>query len=122
MSCLYSSPEVTSVELLAVKLQALKLQALKLQALNCRHRCLVRSGMRLTRDLIAVRFDSTQILSTQILPYRRRQQRRAPHQPSGRRWLHQVIPPAKTSTGFYRGFSSAISGFRSLCGQSSAAI
>jgi len=117
MSCLYSSPEVTSVELLAVKLIALKLQAL-----NCRHRCLVRSGMRLTRDLIAVQFDSTQILSTQILPYRRRQQRRAPHQLSGRRWLHQVIPPAKTSTGFYRGFSSAISGFRSLCGQSSAAI
>jgi len=117
MSCLYSSPEVTSVELLAVKLIALKLQAL-----NCRHRCLVRSGMRLTRDLIAVQFDSTQILSTQILPYRRRQQRRVPHQPSGRRWLHQVIPPAKTSTGFYRGFSSAISGFRSLCGQSSAAI
>src|SRR5439155_17193036 len=56
MSCLYSSPEVTSVELLAVKLIALKLQAL-----NCRHRCLVRSGMRLTRDLIAVQFDSTQI-------------------------------------------------------------
>ena len=112
MSCLYSSPEVTSVELLAVKLIALKLQAL-----NCRHRCLVRSGMRLTRDLIAVQFDSTQILSTQILPYRRRQQRRAPHQLSGRRWLHQVIPPAKTSTVFYRGFSSAISGFRSLYGR-----
>ncbi len=77
MSCLYSSPEVTSVELLAVKLIALKLQAL-----NCRHRCLVRSGMRLTRDLIAVQFDSTQILSTQILPYRRRQQRRVPHRPA----------------------------------------
>ncbi len=57
MSCLYSSPEVTSVELLAVKSIALKLQAL-----DCRHRRLVRSGMRLTRDLIAVQFDSTQIL------------------------------------------------------------
>jgi len=63
MSCLYSSPEVTSVELLAVKSIALKLQAL-----NCRHRRLARSGTRLTRDLIAVQFDSTQILQ-----YRRRQ-------------------------------------------------
>ena len=34
-----------------------------------------------------------------------------------RRRLHQVIPPAKTSTGFSRDFSSAISGFRSLCGR-----
>jgi hypothetical protein len=29
----------------------------------------------------------------------------------------QIIPPAKTSTGFSREFSSAISGFRSLCGR-----
>jgi len=97
MSCLYSSPEVTSVELLAVKSIALKLQTL-----DCRHRRLVRSGTRLTRDLIAVQFDSTQILflSTQILPYRRRQQRRAPHQPSGRRWLHQVISACQNKHRF----------------------
>jgi len=73
--------------------------------------------MRLARDLIAVQFDTTQ-----ILPYVAVNKGAVPHQPSGRRWLLQVIPPAKTSTGFYRGFSSAISGFRSLCGQSSAAI
>jgi len=48
---------------------------------------------------------------------RRSQQRRVPHQPGERRRPNQVIPPAKTSTGFSREFSSAISGFRSLCGQ-----
>ena len=48
---------------------------------------------------------------------RRGQQRRAPQQSSDRRWLYQVIPPAKTSTGFSREFSSAISGFRSLYGR-----
>jgi hypothetical protein len=66
---------------------------------------------RVTRDLIAVHFNSTQIFAV-----RRSQQRRVPQQPSGRRWLHQIISPAKTSTGFSRDFSSAISGFRSLCG------
>jgi hypothetical protein len=48
---------------------------------------------------------------------RRSQQRRVPQQSSVRRRPHQVIPPAKTSTGFEREFSSAISGFRSLCGR-----
>jgi len=48
---------------------------------------------------------------------RRSQQRRVPHQPGARRRPHQIIPPAKTSTGFERDFSSAISGFRSLCGR-----
>ena len=33
------------------------------------------------------------------------------------RRLHQIISPAKTSTDFSRDFSSAISGFRSLCGR-----
>ena len=58
MSCLYSSPEVTSVELLVLKSIALKLQALKLRALNCRrHRRLVRSGTPHARpDRSAVRF------------------------------------------------------------------
>jgi hypothetical protein len=99
MSCLYSSPEVTSVELLvlksitlklqalrlqAMKLQALKLQALKLQALDCRrHRRLVRSGTSHARpDRNAVRFHTD-------FAIRRRQQRRVPQQSSGRRWLHQ---------------------------------
>jgi hypothetical protein len=40
-----------------------------------------------------------------------------PPQSSGKPLLHQFIPPAKTSTGVSRDFSSAISGFRSLCGQ-----
>ena len=48
---------------------------------------------------------------------RRSQQRRVPHQRGVHRRPHQIIPPAKTSTGFERDFSSAISGFRSLCGR-----
>jgi len=59
---------------------------------------------------IAVRFHTD-------FAVRRSQQRRVPQQSSGRRWLHQIIPPAKTSTGFSRDLSSAISGFRSLCGR-----
>ena len=39
---------------------------------------------------------------------RRSQQRRVPHQPSLRRRLHQISPPAKTSTGFSRDSLSAI--------------
>jgi len=62
MSCLYSSPKVTSVELLVLKSIALKLQALKLQVLNCRRHRRLADRARLTRDLIAVQFDSTQIL------------------------------------------------------------
>jgi len=46
----------------------------------------------------------------------RRAKTRSPT-PSLRRWLYQISPPAKTSTGFLREFSSAISGFRSLCGR-----
>jgi hypothetical protein len=90
MSCLYSSPEVTSVELLVLKSIALKLQALKLQASDCRrHRRLARSGTPHARpDRGAVRFQTD-------FAVRRRQQRRVPQQPSGRRWLYQVIPPAK---------------------------
>jgi len=62
MSCLYSSPEVSSVELLVLKSIALKLQALKPQALDCRRHRRLADRARLTRDLIAVQFDSTQIL------------------------------------------------------------
>ena len=79
MSCLYSSPEVTSVELLV-----LKSIALKLQALDCRHhRRLVRSGTPHARpDRSAVRFHTD-------FAVRRRQQGRVPQQSSGRRWPHQ---------------------------------
>src|SRR5258705_5709449 len=79
MSCLYSSPEVISVELLV----------LKSIALDCRYRRLLRSGTPHGRpDRSAVRFHAD-------FAIRRRQQRRVPQQSSGRRWLHQVIPPAK---------------------------
>jgi len=74
MSCLYSSPEVTSVELLV----------LKSIALDCRrHRRLVRSGTPHARpDRTAVRFHTDFAIC-------RRQQRRVPQQSSGRRWPHQ---------------------------------
>jgi hypothetical protein len=44
-----------------------------------------------------------------------------PISPGAYRRPHQVIPLAKTSTGFERDFSSAITGFRSLCGRKSSA-
>src|SRR6266403_1587240 len=98
MSCLYSSPEVTSVELLvlksiALKLQALKLQALKSQALDCRrHRRLIRSGTPHARpDRRAVRFHTD-------FAVRRRQQDAFPNSPADA--AGRIIPPAKTSTGF----------------------
>jgi hypothetical protein len=47
----------------------------------------------------------------------RSQQRRVPQQSSEPRWLHRINPPAETSTDFSRDLSSAISGFRSLCGR-----
>jgi hypothetical protein len=61
--------------------------------------------------------DSSAVQLHTDVAVRRGQQRRAPQQSSERRWLHQIIPPAKTSKGFSREFSSAISGFRSLCGR-----
>jgi len=73
----------------------LKLVALKLQTLDCgRHRCSVRFGTPRARpDRRAVRFHTD-------FAVRRDQQRRVPQQSSAHRWLHQIIPPAKTSTGF----------------------
>ena len=60
---------------------------------------------------ITGRFNSTQICRTS-------QSTKTRSPPAGvRRQPHQIIPPAKTSTGFSREFSSAISGFRSLCGR-----
>lgn len=100
MSCLYSSPEVTSLESLALKLFALDGRP---SSSPCPARLRVpnRSAVQLHTDFAVTRG----------------RQRRAPQQSSESRRLHQVIPPAKTSTGFSREFSSAISGFRSLCGR-----
>ena len=97
MSCLYSSPEVTSVDLLALNFS---LGLSSSSSLHARHAS--RAPIR----------NATQFQTN--FAVRRGQQRRAPQQSSGCRRLHQVIPPAKTSTGFSREFSSAISGFRSL--------
>ena len=100
MSCLYSSPEVTSVELLAVKLIALKLQAL-----NCRHRRLVRSGTPHVRlDRSAVRFHTD-------FAVHRRQQRRVPQHSSGRRWLHQSFRLPKQAQVFTVAFQAQYQAF-----------
>jgi len=76
--------------------------------LDCRRHCRAGGGTPQARENRgAVQFQTG-------FTVRRRQQRRAPHRSSGCRRPHQVITPAKTSTGFSREFSSAISGFRSL--------
>src|ERR1700722_3608632 len=101
MSCLYSSPEVTSVDLLALTLALdFSLGLSSSSSLQARYasRAPIRSATQFQTNFAV----------------RRGQQRRAPQQSSGCRRLHQVIPPAKTGTGFSREFSSAISGFRSL--------
>jgi hypothetical protein len=100
MSCLYSSPEVISLEV----------TNRELPTLDCRnHRRPIRCGASCAHR-IAIQFNSIDIA-------RRVQQRRVPQQPGRYRRLHRIIQPAKTSTGFLREFSSAISGFRSLCGR-----
>src|SRR6267142_3202851 len=102
MSCLYSSPEVTNLELLAALVISLRLSwSWSLGPMRHTSRAPNRSAVRFHTDFAI----------------RRSQQRRVPQQSSGRRWLSQIIPPAKTSTGFSRDLSSAISGFRSLCGR-----
>ena len=96
MSCLYSSPEVTSFELLALDYR-------------CHRRFVMRRALRApNRSAVYFHTDFT---------VRRGQLRRAPLQSSAYRRLRRIIQPAKTSTGFSREFSSAISGFRSLCGR-----
>src|SRR6202167_4939855 len=106
MSCLYSSPEVTSLEKLLV------LIALVVKTLGGCHGCTARSGCTHHAHRIAApcQFHTN-------FAVRRGQQRRVPQQPGVCRRPYQIIPPAKTSTGFLREFSSAISGFRSLCGR-----
>jgi hypothetical protein len=107
MSCLYSSPEVTNLELLAALVISLRLSwswlswSWSLGPMRHASRAPNRSAVRFHTDFAI----------------RRSQQRRVPQQTSGRRCLHQIIPAAKTSTGFSRDLSSAMSGFRSLCGR-----
>ena len=74
--------------------------------------CFARSGRTPNAHRIAAPFQFQTDFAV-----RRGQQRRVPQQSGVRRRPHQIIPPAKTSTGFLREFSSAISGFRSLCGR-----
>lgn len=79
------------------------------------------SLLRMSRAAQSGSRDSLAHRTRRLFPHRfavrRSQQRRVPHQPGVRRRPHQVISPAKTSTGFERDSSSAISGFRSLCGR-----
>ena len=101
MSCLYSSPEVVSLEVtksyeswIAVVIVAppdpARVTHTESQRSSSPHRC-----CRLSRSA----------------------KTRSPAVQRTRRWRHHIIQPAKTSQGFSREFSSAISGFRSLCGR-----
>ena len=108
MSCLYSSPEVISLTSFAFAVPAFAIPASAVSSLQC-HGDPLRRASR-TPDRGAVQFHTDFAVTCG-------RQRRAPQQPDGWRRLHQIISPAKTSTGFSRDFSSAISGFRSLCGR-----
>ena len=105
MSCLYSSPEVISLEVASFSLEFY----------------LGRCPVSLATSPGSVHASRAPICSAvqshTDFAVCRGQQRRFPHQSSVRRRLLQIISPAKTSTGFSRDLSSAISGFRSLCGR-----
>jgi hypothetical protein len=101
MSCLYSSPEVVSFEVV----KGLEVEALRSSSSPGPTRQTSRAP-----NCGAVRFHKDFAVC-------RGQQARVPQQSGGRRRLHQINTPANTSTGFSREFSSAISGFRSLCGR-----
>jgi hypothetical protein len=68
------------------------------------------------RDSLARCIEAAAYVHTD-LPYAAVNKDAFPTQSGVHRRPHQVIPPAKTSTGFERDFSGAISGFRSLCGR-----
>src|SRR3954447_7476080 len=95
MSCLYSSPEVNSPEVTSLELP---------------------SSSPLRPDARPAHLVAAPSHSTPILSYVAVDKDAVP-QPSARCWLHHIIRPANTSTAFSREFSSAISGFRSLCGR-----
>ena|ERR1700687_376967 len=107
MSCLYSSPEVTSVELLALKLLAWIVVVMVAWS----------DPVRVTRDLIAVQFDSTQ-----ILPYIAVNKRRVPQQSSGHRWLHQSFRLPKQAQVFSVIFQAQYQAFVRFAVGSSAAL
>src|SRR3984957_4475349 len=95
MSCLYSSPESYQLWIFVVIVASLDPS----RAPN-------RTAVQSLTDFAHTDFAG-----------RRGQRRHAPLPSSGCRRPPQIILPAKTSTGFSREFSSAISGFRSLCGR-----
>jgi hypothetical protein len=66
---------------------------------------------------IAVQFDFTL-----ILPYVTINKNAFPHNPAARCRLHQIILPAKTSTGVSRELSSAIQAFVRFAVSSGAAL
>jgi hypothetical protein len=109
MSCLYSSPEVTSLEVTSLEVTSLEVTSLELP-LSSFVSWFARFGAWLPRAESKASLSSTQICRTS-------QSKDAFPQRPGVAGPHQIIPPAKTSTGFEREFSSARSGFRSLCGR-----
>ena len=85
--------------------------------MECRcHSRFVRSLRPIRHALRAPNRSAAQV-HTDFAVCRGQQRRVSPAVQRARRWWHQIIQPAKTSTGFLREFSSAISGFRSLCGR-----
>jgi len=75
-----------------------------------------RFGTRYARWIVA------QFNCKQILPYVAVNKDAFPSSPSVRRWLHQIIYPAKTSTGFSREFQAHIRLFVRFAVGSSAAF
>ena len=112
MSCLYSSPEVAS---LGLSLSWSFRRSWFGNVVVSQYRRFVMSLRPIRHALHAPNRSAVKFHTD--FAVRRGQQRRVPQQPGVRRPVHRFIQPAKTSTGFSRDFSSAISGFRSLCGR-----
>jgi hypothetical protein len=104
MSCLYSSPDVKNLEAKSLEAKSL---GFSLGFSPPSPRRLIRQASG-ARNPGAVQFHRDFTVC-------RNQQGRVPHSASLCRRPHQSA--RQTSTGFLREHSSAISGFRSLCGQ-----
>jgi len=101
---------LTVSHVLPLFIPALKFPALRLTP-RCRYRCCsARCMSHHGHNGSAGRFHIN-------FAIRHGQQRRVPPRPGMRCRLPQIIPPAKTSKALLREHSSAITGFRSLCGQ-----
>ena len=74
-------------------------------------------SLRPIRHALSAPNRSAAQVHTNVAVCRGQQRRVSPAAQRTCRWRHQIIQPAKTSKGFLREFSSAISGFRSLCGR-----